>query len=178
MDLLDLDLSAEESIKKFKITRLVGCSMYPTLQENDVLFLDTPPVENIQVGDMIVFKGQDKTICHRVVGKFMKKGKLFFKEKGDNCLGGSIISADLVIAKVKEYYRGRQKIQASNYWLARFNVLMAFVFKGIALGKSLKKRLIPNVRIGRFFKPIFRSIAKLNRIGNRAINSSNLKKRS
>jgi hypothetical protein len=76
-----------------------------------------------------------------------------------------------VIAKVKEYYRGRKKIQASNYWLARFNILMAFLFIGIAWGRALRKRFLPNVPVGFIFNPFLKRVARLNRVGNRVINA-------
>jgi len=163
------ELSAQESIKKYRITRLVGFSMYPTLQENDVLFLEVVPPEKIRVGDLIIFESdlKDKTICHRVVGKKFKNNQWFFKEKGDNCFGGSLVSQGRVIARVKDYYRGRQHFFAYHPLLARFNILMALVFKVVYAGRALKKKLLPNWRIGFWFKPFFRGLGRLNRIGNR-----------
>ena len=166
------ELSTEDSLRRYKVTRLVGFSMYPTLQENDVLFLQIVPPAEIRVGDLIVFnsKNKDKTICHRLVGKKFKNGKWFFKEKGDNCFGASRVSRDRIIARVKDYYRGRQHFMAYNPLLARFNILMAFVFKVIYVGRWLKKKLAPNWKIGFLFKPILRRISKLNRLGNKQIN--------
>jgi len=163
------ELSTEDSLRRYKVTRLVGFSMFPTLQENDVLFLQIVPPAEIRVGDLIVFnsKNKDKTICHRVVAKKLKKGKWFFKEKGDNCFNGSRISEDMIIARVKDFYRGRKHFIAYSPLLARFNIVMAFVFKFIVIARLIKKKVFPNWKIGFIFRPFFRSINKLNRLGNK-----------
>jgi signal peptidase I len=140
--------------------------MYPTLQENDTLFLENVTLENIKVGDLVVFKGKDKTICHRIVSKRIRGEKLEFREKGDNCVKANLLLPKQIIARVKEVYRGRQHWLAYNPKLARFNILMTAVFYLSYLLSRLKRLIFPTVRFPRLSCAIIKALRRINRWGN------------
>jgi signal peptidase I len=63
------------------------CSMTPTLSPGDVLFLQGVPSDQIEVGDIIVFRNPrnpDDLIVHRVVQIVIRDGRHYFTTKGDN----------------------------------------------------------------------------------------------
>ena len=63
------------------------CSMTPTLSPGDVLFLQGVPSDQIELGDIIVFRNprnSDDLIVHRVVQIVIRDGRYYFTTKGDN----------------------------------------------------------------------------------------------
>ena len=163
------NLSPEEQLKKFKISRLIGYSMYPTLRENDTLFLENVTPADIKVGDLVIFKGQNKSICHRIVSKKIRNGLLEFREKGDNCAKANPLMPDQIIARVKEVYRGRSHWYASNPKLARFNVFMTLVFRFLYFFSMIRKACLPKTRFPRLSRAITRLLRTINQLGNRRL---------
>lgn len=148
-----------ENPLEHKITKLAGKSMQPTLREGDILFLDGVAAESIKQGDLAVFKQGEKLICHRIVGKKAEEGKTFFLEKGDNCFAGGRISADQVIGRVSQIYRGSRKIDPFGKRSALYNVFAAYFFRGVRGAAGIKKKIIPFVKIG----IVSRALTGLNR---------------
>ena len=81
-----------------------GRSMFPTLREGDILVLNNTK-EDISCGDIAVLNKSGNTICHRIIFKFKIGKKIFFLQKGDNCLGAHLIQPEDIIGKVKKIYR-------------------------------------------------------------------------
>ena len=63
------------------------CSMTPTLSPGDVLLLQGVSPDEIEVGDIIVFRNPrnpDDLIVHRVVQIVIRDSRYYFTTKGDN----------------------------------------------------------------------------------------------
>jgi len=121
--------------------------MYPTLKENDILFLQGADRANIKVGDLVVFGRKKKLVCHRVVGRKLDKGRMVYREKGDNSLISSGLAVDDVVGKVKEIYRGKQYISPSNYRLIIISVLVDFLFRASCFCDRMKRRVFPGGKL-------------------------------
>lgn len=67
---------------------VTSSSMYPTLSIGDIVVVEGVKIEEIRVGDIIVFKphSQGYPIIHRVVKIIKVNGKIIIKTKGDNNL--------------------------------------------------------------------------------------------
>ncbi|MFR3251942.1 MAG: signal peptidase I [Eisenbergiella sp.] len=81
-----------------------GESMLPTLQENEKYEIDKAKMDTLKVGDIIVFKDNNKIICHRIYKVFrMKSGNIFFQTKGDNCIEPDtiVVTKDMIIGKLR-----------------------------------------------------------------------------
>ncbi|GIW65469.1 MAG: hypothetical protein KatS3mg093_448 [Candidatus Parcubacteria bacterium] len=72
-------LSLIESQKSFPL-KSQGKSMWPILQENDIIYFKKTSFFKIAVNDLIVFRKKRRIICHRVI----YKRKSFVITKGDN----------------------------------------------------------------------------------------------
>lgn len=57
-----------------------GQSMFPILQENDIVYFKKTSFSKIKVNDLIVFQKKNQIICHRVIYKTQK----YIITKGDN----------------------------------------------------------------------------------------------
>lgn len=61
-----------------------GTSMLPTLREGDVVLLVKAGPDEIEVGDVVVFRAGPKLIIHRVVEIRIVGGEHYYVTKGDN----------------------------------------------------------------------------------------------
>jgi signal peptidase I len=127
---------------KYKVTNLNGASMHPTLVEGDRLFLEKISSNSLKLGDLVVFIKRGYAVCHRLVWKKKRKGKLFLWEKGDNALLSNPLAFEQIVGRVKEVYRCGKQVDLSDIRRVYFNIGMALVFRMIQ-------------RLRRWVKPIF-----------------------
>ena len=59
-------------------------SMEPKINKGDAVFAVKTNVNELQIGDIIVFEQQDKEIIHRISDIIEEDGSLYFITKGDN----------------------------------------------------------------------------------------------
>lgn len=149
----------QEKPRSRKITKLAGSSMFPALRQGDVLFLESASPEKIKLGDIVVFEQGEKMVCHRIVNRIKKSGPIIFAEKGDNCFSGTRITANQIIGRVSEVYRGKQRINLHDRRSLLYNIFAAYFFRGFNLAALTKKRIMPQVKIG----IVSRALAGLNR---------------
>ncbi|MGB9707692.1 MAG: signal peptidase I, partial [Microgenomates group bacterium] len=91
-----------------------GQSMFPLLQENDIVFFKKIPFSKIKINDIIVFKKNSQLITHRVI----YKNKKYLITKGDNNpkSDGKIFSKQ-IIGKVYQIKRNGQIIKPETLYL-------------------------------------------------------------
>ena len=65
----------------FKTT---GFSMWPFLKEGERLIIKKVPPETLNVGDLILYKANNQTICHRLVRKVSHREEQLLYARGDN----------------------------------------------------------------------------------------------
>lgn len=130
------------------LLKLDGRSMEPVLRHGDLLRIDPVNVDNIKIGNIVLFceQGKTKPVCHRVIGVYGKKGKRIFLEKGDNsCHIGLVKEEDILggLSYVQDVDGARvirQDYQA--------NICLISVFSGIIIFHKrilgfIKKRFFP-----------------------------------
>lgn len=83
---VNLILSFEENthILGFYMFNIVSESMEPTFFKDDLVVVKKIEVSNLQKGDIITFRQEDRIISHRIVKIIIEKGKMKFITKGDN----------------------------------------------------------------------------------------------
>jgi hypothetical protein len=103
--------------------------MFPLLREGDLLYVEEMPGRKVKIGELLCFKKDDIYICHRLILKRRKAGKLVFLEKPDVSLeGGSYIGPDMVIGRVTKALRGTTEIELGEGCLRRYLHLAKFIF--------------------------------------------------
>jgi signal peptidase I len=65
------------------VFRMQGYSMYPTLKNGDRGHVEKCTADNIKIGDILVFKSNDKLIAHRLMSIRHENGVRLFIAKGD-----------------------------------------------------------------------------------------------
>lgn len=83
---VNLILSYEENTHVLGIYmfNIVSESMEPTLNKNDLVLVQKCELSELQEGDIITFKQDNRTISHRIIDITKEKGTTKFKTKGDN----------------------------------------------------------------------------------------------
>lgn len=84
--IINLILSFEEDthILGFYVFNIISESMVPTFEKNDVVVVKRCAPEELQVGDIIIFNHDDRTISHRIIRIAKDVGNISFITKGDN----------------------------------------------------------------------------------------------
>ena len=84
--IINLILSFEENthILGIYMFNIVSGSMEPTLEINDVVVVQKCEPSQLQIGDIITFQQDGRTISHRILDITEEKGTIKFETKGDN----------------------------------------------------------------------------------------------
>ena len=81
--------------------KVVSPSMTPLIQINDKVLVESIKCDEISLGDIIVFKGNDSPfITHRVIARRKVNDEFHFFEKGDRSVTGTWIHEKSIIARV------------------------------------------------------------------------------
>ena len=100
-----------------------GVSMEPTFRDGDKVKVEPVEAENIKVGDIIVFD-KDILVCHRILGRFKKDGKIYFWEKGDNSNGIGYVSEDEIIGRAAYILVEKGKIKKPDFYFNKKVILL------------------------------------------------------
>ena len=115
---------------RYKIIVFKGSCMFPFLKEGDLLFVEETPPHKIKNGELICFKKNENFICHRLIFKRRKDGKLLFFEKPDSSLfRGSYIEPSCVIGRTIGCLRGKKEISLKENFLKRYFYILRFLFQ-------------------------------------------------
>ena len=74
--------------------------MAPTLTAQHVMNVVAVVPEQVQVGDIVVYK-DDRLMCHRVYGRVRVLGRTYFVHKGDNVNRGGVFAAEELAGRVE-----------------------------------------------------------------------------
>lgn len=72
---------------KYHMIAVGSNSMHPTINRGDAVILEKikeDKIKDIQIGEVLVFRHENKIVLHRVVDIIYKDGKYYYKTKGDN----------------------------------------------------------------------------------------------
>lgn len=61
-----------------------GFSMWPFIRQGEKLIFKRAPLEDLKVGDIILYRANDNLVCHRLVKKVKDKQGYLIYSRGDN----------------------------------------------------------------------------------------------
>lgn len=71
-------------IFKYQLIAIASNSMMPVFSRGDALLIEKCSVDNIEVGDILVFKNNNSIVTHRVIKKEVVNNNIKLTTKGDN----------------------------------------------------------------------------------------------
>jgi signal peptidase I len=112
------------------VMAVVSSSMVPTLNKGDLVIVKGTEVENIVVGDIIVYHNplQGVAVVHRVVDIKEENGERIFYTKGDNNITNRLTDQEAGIAPpiTGHYIKGRVVLTIPK--LGWFRVILSTAF--------------------------------------------------
>jgi len=106
--------------------KMQGYSMYPTLRAGDVGNVQKCVPEDLKIGDIIVFRSNNKLVAHRLIQIKSTKGIRFYLTKGDkNYHFDPPFTDESLVGILKTFTRKNRviKIDALKMKIQRFNAL-------------------------------------------------------
>jgi len=89
--------------------RMKGNSMYPALKAGDTGIVEKCNVEHLRIGNIVVFKANEKLVAHRLVKIITHDESKFFVAKGDKNYHTDIpFSAEAIVGKVNSFKRNNK----------------------------------------------------------------------
>lgn len=120
-------------------SRLSGFSMWPFIKPGDTLVI-SHQVEDLKVGDVVVFQRQDKLVAHRVVKLVENESQqTAYQTKGDfnRLLDCTALSPEAILGKVIKIKSSSRTISCSsliwrllNYIIAVYSYHIHLIRKG------------------------------------------------
>jgi len=129
-ELLDIteNLLDENHVLSF---RMQGYSMFPTLKDGDLGYVEKCSPNELKIGDIVVFKAHEKLIAHRLIGFAYQQNQKIFLAKGDkNNFNDLPISSDALVGKVTSFQR-KTKIRKTDRFIMRFHRFTALYLSNV-----------------------------------------------
>ena len=141
---------------------IVGTSMQPILKDGFKAKVVPVHAKSVNYGDIVLFL-RKKIICHRVIGKFNWRGKIYLIQSGDSAKIGGIIEEKELIGKVIEAYDSEGKNIDGVAWKECISPLGVRVFSAIYFIFFLTKRALFGKKQNRFTRAMKGAFWKISR---------------
>ena len=120
-----------------------GYSMWPFLKGREKLIVKRISLDNLATGDLILYRQEEKLVCHRLIKKAKDSQKWVLYVRGDNAMSSpEILSEEAFKGKVIGILDKNRMIRLDTFWTKSIG-RMLIVF-GPAIGRSVRfiKKLI------------------------------------
>jgi len=106
--------------------RVGGMSMFPFLKHGDIITIRKCSINELRIGDVVVFKTAEKWIAHRLLKIITKENKIFLLTKGDTCrFKDPLFAEEQYVGKVISYKRKSKEKKLDSSLLLFFSVFIA-----------------------------------------------------
>ena len=105
-----------------------GNSMYPHLRRGDYVHISKKRYELLNVGDIIVFRGLQKYVAHRIIRKEFSENKLYYITKGDSCKKeDNPVRKENYFGKIISFERKGKTYHLENRFFRSYHYFLAFI---------------------------------------------------
>lgn len=73
----------EDRVEKLSFFGTTGFSMWPFLKAGEKLIIKKTGIENLRIGDIILYRANSQLVCHRLIKKTGVRGKYSLWVRGD-----------------------------------------------------------------------------------------------
>lgn len=122
--------------------KTVGFSMWPYLKPDERLIFKKVPAETLKIGDLVLYKANNQTICHRLVKKVGYRKRQLLYVRGDNSKSlPEGVTEQMFLGKAIEIIRNGKTVSLTTKrqrFINRFIVTIApLVSVGVRIGKVM-----------------------------------------
>ena len=121
-----------------------GFSMWPFIKQGEKLIIKKVPIEDLRVGDIILYRKDNQLVCHRLIKRIGdEKGYLLYT-RGDNSSQFDSLSEEMFLGKAIGILKKCKMISLLSWerrFVNRVIVIIAPLFNiGIRAGKVLFRK--------------------------------------
>ncbi len=124
-----------------------GFSMWPFLKDGEKVIVKRTSIRDLKVGDIILYRADNKTICHRLIRKVIQGKIQIFYVRADNSAQIEPVTQDMFLGKVTAIIKNKNIINLCTKRQQFINHLIVIVAPWIA-------------RIVRIIKPLYSKLQK------------------
>lgn len=92
----------KKTLKENTKTKILSSSMEPYIYKDEIVEVSPTSIEDLRIGDVIVFWRDDKLICHILVGIDLTKEDSFFTKGLSNNRLDPALNKDYILGKVSK----------------------------------------------------------------------------
>jgi len=113
--------------------KLKGNSMYPTLKAGDIGIVEKCSLEDLKIGDIIVYKTNNILVGHRLVHISISNTKYLLTTKGDKCYKSDIpFSNEALLGRINTFIR-KKRIKKTDTIHMKMQQFIALHFSTLAI---------------------------------------------
>ncbi len=121
-----------------------GFSMWPFLRQQDRIIVEEATCSDLNSGDLIVYKLEGKSVCHRLVKKRISAGRCFLLTRGDYAPSWKTEKVDpmQVTGRVSTIVRGSRIITVKGAWQTFTGRMIILFFPVVVLTFSSLRKIL------------------------------------
>ncbi len=129
---------------KKQFLETTGFSMWPFLRQLDRIIVEEATCSELNSGDLIVYKLEGKSVCHRLVKKRISAGRCFLLTRGDYAPSWKTEKVDpmQVIGRVSTIVRGSQIVAVKGIWQTLVGRMIILFFPVVVLTFSSLRKIL------------------------------------
>ena len=132
-------------MKEVTFYKTTGFSMWPFLKEGERLVAKEAPVEELKIGDIILYRKNNQLVCHRLIKNVKTEEGCLFYARGDNSnCPPELVAEEMFIGKAMGIIKNSKIISLDGmrqHLINRFIVMAApLVSVGVKIGKILLRK--------------------------------------
>jgi signal peptidase I len=149
--------------------KITGSSMQPLIKEGDTItFVPLRNADSLKTGDIAVFQRGTGLIAHRIIGKSIAAGTVYFTERGDNMFSPAPVPAHDIIGRVTKIESGRSVVHLDVWYWSIMNRALGYYWKTVFIAleriPAVKKKLLGSIKaphISALYSKIVRFLVRL-----------------
>jgi len=131
-----------EGVSFYKTT---GFSMWPFLKSGERLVVKKMPIKELKIGDIILYRGNNQLVCHRLIKKVKTKERCLLYARGDNSnYSPELVTEEIFLGKAISIIKNGKIISLDGRkqrLINRFIVIIApLISLGVKIGNILLRK--------------------------------------
>jgi len=117
-----------------------GFSMWPFVKQGEKLIIKKFPIEDLKIGDLILYQRNNQKVCHRLIKKKEINGRYLIFVRGDNStVSAELITEQMFLGKAISILRKGKMINLTSSKQRLINWLIVFLASGVSRGARIIK---------------------------------------
>ncbi len=121
-----------------------GFSMWPFIRQQEKLIIKKLPIEDLRIGDIILYQANSQMVCHRLIRKVRNRENYLLYARGDNSSNLEPVTEEMFLGKAIGVIKNRKTVNLCTKrqkFVNRFIVIIAPLLSwAVRVGKKLLRK--------------------------------------